>query len=141
MHSHLSHFTTAHCLNKTCFYDMPLFHPKAMTKNSIRGSVLLALFLGVAIGDTGAAQQARPEDRWPREIPCRVHDGANPDLLIMTLGNVDTPLADGRFDPAKDQVRLKDGTVMTNYYRDILGVKFYQPLDKSRYPTPPSGWC
>src|SRR5581483_11008714 len=27
------------------------------------------------------------------------------------------------------------------YYRDILGVKQYHPLDKSRFSLPPSGWC
>lgn len=59
----------------------------------------------------------------------------------MTLGNVETPIADGVFDPVKDEVTLKDGSVKTNYYRDVLGVKFYQPLDKSRFPVPPSGWC
>ncbi|HLX72050.1 MAG TPA: NPCBM/NEW2 domain-containing protein, partial [Verrucomicrobiae bacterium] len=49
--------------------------------------------------------------------------------------------ADGMFDPVKDMVQLKDGTTKTNYYRNILGVKFYQPLDKSKYLLPPSGWC
>lgn len=59
----------------------------------------------------------------------------------MTLGPVQTPIAQGTFDPVKDEVTLKDGTVKTNYYRDVLGVKFYQPLDKSHFPLPPSGWC
>lgn len=120
---------------------MPACSTMNMTKNPKTAIVLLALLLGLSIADTAAAGQSEAADNWPRPIPCRIRDGANPDLLVMTLGNVDTPLADGWFDPAKDQVRLKDGTVMTNYYRDTLGVKFYQPLDKSRYPSPPSGWC
>ncbi len=62
-------------------------------------------------------------------------------MFVMTLGDVQTPIADGVFDPLADKVTLKDGSVMTNYYRDVLGVKFYQPLDKSRFPHPPSGWC
>ncbi len=78
---------------------------------------------------------------WPHAIPCRIQDGTNRDLFVMTLGNVETPIADGVFDPVKDQVTLKNGTVISNYYRDVLGVKFYQPLDKSRFPDPPSGWC
>lgn len=78
---------------------------------------------------------------WPRPIPCRIQDGGNPDLFVMTLGDVQTPLAQGTFDPVGDRVTLGDGSVKTNYYRDILGVKFYAPLDKSRFPVPPAGWC
>jgi NPCBM/NEW2 domain/Melibiase/Alpha galactosidase C-terminal beta sandwich domain len=78
---------------------------------------------------------------WPHVIPCRIEDGPNPDLFVMTLGPVETPIADGVFDPIKDQVTLQNGTVKSNYYRDVLGVKFYQPLDKSRFTLPPSGWC
>lgn len=59
----------------------------------------------------------------------------------MTLGDVQTPLAQGTFDPSADRVTLNDGSVKTHYYRDVLGVKFYQPLDKSRFPLPPAGWC
>jgi len=81
------------------------------------------------------------EKSWPYPVACRVHDGTNPDLFVMTLGDVDTPIADGIFDPVADRVEMKDGTVRTNYYRDVLGVKFYRPLDKSRFALPPSGWC
>jgi len=97
----------------------------------------------VLIGAVGicSGQQIPPGQAWPHPIPCRIHDGTNSDLLVMTLGQVDTPLADGTFDPVKDSVTLKDGSILTNYYRDTLGVKFYQPLDKSRFPLPPSGWC
>jgi hypothetical protein len=59
----------------------------------------------------------------------------------MTLGQPQTALADGIFDPFSDQVRLKDGSVKSNYFRDTLKVPFYRPLDKSRFPLPPSGWC
>lgn len=76
-----------------------------------------------------------------RPFACRIQEGANADLFVMTLGDVETPIADGTFDPAKDQVTLQDGTVKTNYYRDVLGLKYFQPLDKSRFPLPPSGWC
>ena len=60
---------------------------------------------------------------------------------MLTLGNVETPLADGVFHPLEDTVKLDDGTEKKNYYRDVLGIKHYRPLDKSRYPLPPSGWC
>lgn len=78
---------------------------------------------------------------WPHPIPARVRDGANPDLFIMTLGDVTTPLADGTFDPVADRVTLEDGSVLDNYYRDTLGVKYYRPIDKSIFPLPPSGLC
>lgn len=78
---------------------------------------------------------------WPHPIPCRIQDGPNPDLLVMTLGEVTTSLADGVFDPALDRVTLNNGTVRNHYYRDDLGVEFYQPLDKTRFPLPPSGMC
>jgi len=73
--------------------------------------------------------------------PARIHDGANKDLMVMTLGDVSTTIADGIFDPAKDELRLKDGTVLRNYFRDTLKINYFQPIDKTRFPLPPSGWC
>lgn len=78
---------------------------------------------------------------WPRPIPARIRDSSNKDLMVMTLGNVSTPLADGTFDPVKDEVRLKDGAVLKNYYRDTLKIKYFHPIDKTHFPLPPSGWC
>lgn len=77
---------------------------------------------------------------WPHPIPARTQDGANRELFILTLGRVETPLADGEFDPARDVVRLESGQELEHYYRDILGIKYYAPLDKTRFPLPPSGW-
>ena len=94
---------------------------------------LLSVLANAVAGDSPLA--------WPRPVPCRIGDGANPDLFVMTLGDVVTPMADGRFDPARDEVTLSNGTVRSNYFRDTLGVRFYQPMDKSRFPLPPSGWC
>ncbi len=78
---------------------------------------------------------------WPHLVPCRIHEGSNPDLFVMTLGDVKTSLADGLFDPAKDEVILNDGRIIKNYYRDSLGIRFYKPIDKTYFPLPPSGWC
>ena len=103
-----------------------------------RNVLLCFAFIGI---DAALGQDSKITSSWPHPIPCRIHDGINPDLFVMTLGDVETPIADGVFDPTKDSVLLKDGTTQTNYYRDTLGVKFYQPLDKSRYHLPPSGWC
>ncbi len=59
----------------------------------------------------------------------------------MTLGDVNPPVADGTFDPVKDEMRLKDGRVLNHYYRDTLKIKYFQPIDKTRFQLPPSGWC
>lgn len=91
----------------------------------------------LALSQAGAAEVGN----WPYKFPCRIQDGSNPDLFVMTLGDVETPISTGVFDPVNDRVTLGDGTVREHYYRDVLGVKFYRPLDKSRYPLPPSGWC
>src|ERR1041385_1501692 len=105
-----------------------------MMKAVCIGLLGIALYLSPMRGGTA-------EKLWPHPIACRIHDGTNPDLFVMTLGDIETPIADGVFDPVADRVALKDGTVRTNYYRDVLGVKFYQPLDKSHFALPPSGWC
>ena len=98
---------------------------------------VLALLAASAV----ASDQAQPAQSWPHPIPCRVRDGNNNDVFVMTLGDVQTPLAQGVFDPEKDSVTLSDGAVSNHYFRDSLGIKFYQPLDKSRFQLPPSGWC
>lgn len=90
----------------------------------------------------GLAQlQISQRAKWPRPISARIRDSQNKDLLVMTLGEVHPSIADGTFDPAKDELTLKDGTILKNYYRDTLKIKYYQPIDKSRFPLPPSGWC
>lgn len=78
---------------------------------------------------------------WPRPIPSRIHDGPNKDLFIMTLGDVQTTIADGVFDPSNDQFVYNAGRIIKNYYRDSLGIKCYRPIDKSAFSLPPSGWC
>lgn len=99
-------------------------------------------FLSVALlAVRASAESTTTRQVWPHPIPCRIQDNANPDLWFMTLGDVASPVATGTFDPVRDVVTLNDGTIKTNYFRDTLGVKFYQPLDKSRFPAPPSGWC
>ena len=84
---------------------------------------------------------AAPNRGWPHPIPLRVRDGANRNLMVMTLGDVETSLAEGMYDPVADKATLKDGSVVEHYYRDKLGVKYFQPIDKKNFPLPPSGWC
>lgn len=78
---------------------------------------------------------------WPYEIPARIADSENKDLFIMTLGKVETNLADGVYDPVSDEVTLDNGQKIANYYRDTLGITYYSPIDKSIFPLPPSGLC
>lgn len=102
---------------------------------------LCSLFVAPSCSPFVAPLRTHAETTWPYPVPCRIQDGANLDLFIMTLGDVDTTIAQGIYDPVKDQVTLKDGTVKEYYYRDIRGVAYYQPFDKTRFPLPPSGWC
>jgi hypothetical protein len=101
---------------------------------------LLALILGTTPAPA-AGDQAPKDLVWPRPVPCRIQDGANKDVFVITLGAVDTPLATGIFNPSADEVRLNDGTVIKDYFRVRLGVKYFKPIDKNRFPVPPSGWC
>ena len=78
---------------------------------------------------------------WPSLIPCRIKDGSNPELFIMTLGEIRTPIADGVFSPDQDEVKLSDGTVIPNYFKEKLNIKFFKPINKSFFKLPPSGWC
>lgn len=107
---------------------------------SLIGLLAIAL-LGETPSLSTAHSLAAPNRSWPHPIPLRVRDGANPNLMVMTLGDVETSLADGMYDPTKDQAKLKDGSVIEHYYRDKLGVKYFQPIDKTNFPLPPSGWC
>lgn len=111
-----------------------------------RAATVLIILLPVLF--TGCNSRQKPfivhtgdVGEWPKVIPARISDRDNSDLFVMTLGNVTTPLADGIFDPVKDQVTLNDGKILPNYYRDTLGIKQYQAMDKSVFPLPPSGLC
>jgi len=84
---------------------------------------------------------AGPVTKWPRVIPARTKPAGRDELLITTLGEVTTPLADATFDPVADRLTAKDGRVVESYYKKELEIPFYAPVDKSRYTVPPSGWC
>jgi hypothetical protein len=84
---------------------------------------------------------AGPVTEWPRPIPMRTQPAEDDDLLVTLLGEVETPLAEGLYDPVADRVTLDDGTVMEDYFRETLDIPYYEPLDKSIFPLPPSGWC
>jgi len=60
---------------------------------------------------------------------------------VTLLGEVETPLAQGTYDPVADRVTLRDGTVLEDYFKTTLDIPYYEPLDKTVFPLPPSGWC
>jgi hypothetical protein len=61
------------------------------------------LFFGCFLAILSAAlMHAQQSQTWPYPIPCRIHDGTNKNLRIMTLGDPQSPLADGLFDPVSD---------------------------------------
>ncbi|MCY3019354.1 MAG: hypothetical protein NTW87_10065 [Planctomycetota bacterium] len=73
--------------------------------------------------------------------PCRISDRNSRDILISALGDVKTPLAHGRFLPGRDEVLRRDGSRIRGYFRKRLGIRRYEPLDRSVFPQAPSGWC
>ncbi len=88
-----------------------------------------------------AAEAEKTSVRLPEQFTARIHDSNNPDLMIMTLGEVHSPLSSGTFYPYEDRFVLKDGGEIKNYFKEKLGLKYYRPIDKSYFPLPPSGWC
>ncbi len=111
---------------------------------SIIPVILLAgLLCGVPFAQTAKRNSAQPTKSVaaPSVIPCRTKDGNNKDLFVMTLGDVKPTIADGTYDLTRDQVKHNDGSVIDNYYRNTLGLKYFKPIDKSIFPLPPSGWC
>jgi hypothetical protein len=84
---------------------------------------------------------AGPVSPWPRTIPARTRPPARDEILVTTLGEVETPLADARFDPVADRLVARDGRTIEGYFKNELDIPYYAPVDKSRYPVPPSGWC
>ncbi|HET7746450.1 MAG TPA: NPCBM/NEW2 domain-containing protein [Vicinamibacteria bacterium] len=99
---------------------------------------MIALLAASAVA---AAVEAGPVTPWPRPIPARLRPPGRDEVLVTTLGEVETPLAEGTFDPVADRLTLKDGRVIEHYYRDTLKVPFYAPVDKTIFRVPPSGWC
>ncbi len=80
-------------------------------------------------------------NRLPEEIPCRITGGTNNNIMFMSLGNIKSGVTQGKFYPYNDKVELLDGTVITDYFKERLKVKYYKPIDKTYFPLPPSGWC
>jgi len=119
-------------------------------KNQVHKFLLLFAAIVLITGQNLSAQKKTktltepwtgPVTAWPRTIPARVSDSGNRDLFVMTLGEVSTSLSQGMYDPVSDRLTLKTGGTLEHYYRDSLGIKYYQPMDKTIFPLPPSGMC
>ena len=106
-----------------------------------RGAAFSGLVLLVLAAQLSAQLKPDTQQAWPRPIEARSKESGNKDLFVTILGEVKTPLADSTFDPAKDELRFNTGTVLADYYKKTLGIKFFAPVDKSIFPLPPSGWC
>src|SRR5262245_4527296 len=90
----------------------------------LRGAVLMTLAVSSSAcvrACIAPCHMSVPQTRvtpWPRPIPCRTSDSASPRVIVTTLGDVQTTLADGAFDPMGDRVRLGSGETVEHYYRD-----------------------
>lgn len=74
--------------------------------------------------------------------PCRTNDSLNPDILFLALGNPDLGIIkQGDFDLANDRVMQNGNVVFKDYYKQTLGLKYFQPIDKSTFKLPATGWC
>jgi len=87
MHNHLSNFTPT-----SCFYQAFACIMSPIKHFSMNKSLALALLVATSPGEKTFAQKAADVPAWPHPIPCRIQDGTNPDLFVMTLGDVQTPL-------------------------------------------------
>jgi len=72
-------------------------------------------------------------------LPCRLNDTDTPELMVMTLGEIETPLKQADYDLATDTIRVSGATVR-DYYKRNLGVKYFKPIDPS-FLKCASGWC
>jgi hypothetical protein len=73
--------------------------------------------------------------------PCRICDSNAPHVLVSVLGNVDTPMSQGRYHPASDEYIGNDNSPIAGYFRNSLGYVNYKPLNRGEFPSAPSGWC
>jgi hypothetical protein len=101
---------------------------------------------------------------WGRDaFLCRLQRPASQRVVQLSIGRVESRLADALFDPEADngirfegqQVRLvptADGYTLSaerltairlhcDVYKTTLGIKWYRPLDRDVFPRAPCGWC
>lgn len=107
----------------------------------VRLIIALALLIGKPADSGTPIRSGEQKPVIPKSGPCRIRDGQNPDLFVMTLGDVVPPIAQGTYDPATDMVTMADGTLKPHYFRETLGLAYFHPMDKSIFPLPPSGYC
>lgn len=105
---------------------------KKIPIHSLAFSIVLIFAFAISCwNDSGKKDATTRVSTWPRPIPCRVEDSASPDLFMMILGEVETPLAQGMYNPATDT---------SNFPLPPSGfMAFTKPsLPKSGWPTSPA---
>lgn len=108
--------------------------------------------------------QVRASVTWGRDaFLCRLNRPQAQRVVQLSIGRVESLLADSLFDPETDAgirfegqgVRLTptdDGYTLSaerltairlqlDVYKKSLGIKWYRPLDKDVFPRSPCGWC
>ena len=74
-------------------------------------------------------------------MACRLNDSRTPNIMVMALGEPDTPLRQAVFMPESDRMVCDSGEVIADYFKQRLGVAYYRPLDRSVFAQAPAGWC
>ncbi len=108
------------------------------TSGAVRAAHLaMAVVLVVAALPARVRGQSTP---WPYSFPCKYNDGASPDVLFLTLGAVSSPVFQAMYDPAADMLNPFSGLPQPHYMRDQLGMQYFSPINKTRFPRPTAGW-
>lgn len=103
-------------------------------------------------GRQGAGLRVRAV-RWGKSpLPCRLDPGDQGHIVHTQVGLANHPACDSLFDPASDSALtftpggpqsgfLFTARIRRDFMKKERGLKYYQPIDKSVFATPPSGWC
>lgn len=102
-------------------------------------SIPCLLLLGLPAFPTISPGEEDSVAALPESIPCIV--ASDDRLLFLTLGEPEVSVKQGVYHPHEDRVVLADGRVLEHYFRDVLGLGWFEPLNKEHHPLPASGWC
>jgi hypothetical protein len=97
-------------------------------------------------------------------LACRVAPGHDAEVVQLAIGPATSMLCNAIYSPASDQALVFEAddlafeplaqggfsirtagpvalTLLDDYMRKHRGLAWFQPLDRSAFPRPPSGWC
>ncbi len=75
---------------------------------------------------------------YPQELPAVLKRSG--DVFFLNCRGDFNGVAEGLY-MIKDDVLLEKGKRINNYYKNNFGIRFFSPIDKRYFPSPPSGWC